>query len=117
MLKKSLVFVIGLTAGVSSLQASAQGLPGAVANGVRQVCSRNVYGQLTCWVVANEAYSNYVGPSVRSAGRGLLHGGAYVGSLPYKAFNDPVYGAGNTTPQVYGRRNCYDPRYGTYFAC
>ncbi|MCI0560956.1 MAG: hypothetical protein MN733_20920 [Nitrososphaera sp.] len=49
------------------------------------------------------AGKNYVVPGVRN----IVRYGA----------SDPMYGTGNSTPQVYGRPNCRDPRSGMYYPC
>jgi hypothetical protein len=85
--------------------AVSQGIAGAVT----KTCARNAAGKLTCWVVANEAYNNYVGPGLRSAGRAARN---RVANL-----KDPMYGVGNSSQQVYGRRNCLNRNTGTYYPC
>lgn len=77
---------------LSALTCSAQWV-GPAANGVKQICQRNIYGQVSCYVIANELYNYGRGVVIQNGPRA----GRAIGSMggPFRYETTPMMIAPN----------------------
>lgn len=94
MRKLVLSALIGCATFASAHETLAQGQ--AVIGAMRQICSRNIYGQVSCYVIANEAY-NY-------GRQAIINQYCDLRNPPQRFYYPPQYAYPQTTPYMIRRR-------------